>query len=392
MHYVNGEENGMTWVRLGYGHLVPGQALPFDLFDEQGRTLLSHGYVLQSEEQLERLIERGGFFHANLDETVASTAPLVRLSIQQQMAELAQAFYSLFETAAETDILDCGAIEAIAQRIQECCLRDADPALACIQLQQMGCYSLRHSFNTAVLTEILLARLDCPEARRRQAIAGALTMNVAMRRLQDTLYHQETPLTPEQKREIVTHPSATVRMLQASGVEPSVWLDVVEHHHEMIDGSGYVKRLSGTSLSIESQVVSLADRYCATISERAYRPGTLPSLAAKDLLSRQAATIDPTLASVFLKEVGIYPPGTVVSLANGELAVVVRRTLNPAQPVVRSLRAPSGVRYPVPPKRLTSKPVYGIQEVLPHDHIRGFDLTTLWPALELDVDEDMAEG
>jgi hypothetical protein len=56
--------------------------------------------------------------------------------------------------------------------------------------------------------------------------------------------------------------------------------------------------------------------------------------------------------------------------------------------VVRSIRAPSGVRHQRPPKRLTSKPAYGIQEVLGFDYVRGLDLASLWPRERLDEDDD----
>ncbi|MCK9285019.1 MAG: HD domain-containing protein [Rhodocyclaceae bacterium] len=373
----------MALVKLGYGYLSPGQVLAFDLLDEQGRTLLSNGYVLQSQAQIDRLVERGVFFDRIEDESIVCRQA-ERVSIYLRISQIADDYIA----AAGDDTPDPQRILAIAAELQATCELDSNPALAAILLRKTSRYSLRHAFGAAVLAEVLLREMGRTPAQRQSAVAGALTMNLAMLELQDTLYHQQSPLTTEQKRGIIEHPGASARMLRSIGVGDPLWLDVVEHHHEMLNGTGYAKKLTGSALSLEAQAVSLADRYCAMVSERSYRPATLPAVAAKDLLTRQGGTIDPALAAVFMREVGIYPPGSVVALANGEVAVVIKRTLNPAQPVVRSLRAPSGVRHAQPPKRLTSKPAYAIRNALDTELARDFDLVALWPPAHLDNESE----
>lgn len=372
----------MAKIRLGYGHVMVGQPLPYELVDEEGRVLLKQGYVIHSESQLDRLIEREVFFERSDETSPQQQQTAERVSVYARVGELA----GIYECLIGRERPDYGGVLDIAGRIQELCELDSDAALANIQLHKAIRYSLRHSFHSAVLTEILLRSLDHPREVRLQAVAGALTMNVCMLELQDTFYRQNLPLTLDQKRSIVAHPQQAIKVLREQGIEQPVWLDVVEHHHEMADGSGYAKRLLKEALSIESQVVSLADRFCAMISEREYRAGLLPGAATKDLVGRQAATIDPVLADAFLKEVGCYPPGTVVLLANSEVGVVVKRLLNPSQPLVRSLRSANGVRYDEPPKRLTSKLAYTIKEELSADIAKGFDMAALW--LPVDAEEE----
>ncbi len=370
----------MAKVRLEHRHVAPGQPLQFDLVDEQGRVWLKYGYLIQSQGQLDRLIERGVFFEEIIDETQRQQQAKESVSVFLRVGALAEDFGRLFED----EVVNYGEALNIAELIQALCELDGDAALANILLHRVGRYSLRHSFHTAVMTEILLKRLERPLEARREAIAGALTMNICMLELQDSLYQQNTPLTLDQKRAIVAHPEMAVEALRAQGIDFPAWIEVVEHHHEMIDGSGYPKRLSRSSLSIESQGVSLADRFCAMVSERKHRSGILPNLAAQNIFSRQALTIDPALASAFVKEVGNYPPGTLVSLANGEVAVVVRRLLDLEQPMVRSLRSPSGIRYAEPPKRIAGGPFYAIKEALGADVIKDFDWAILWSAVQME--------
>ncbi len=48
--------------------------------------------------------------------------------------------------------------------------------------------------------------------------------------------------------------------------------DIVRHHHENIDGSGYPDGLVGNQISVRAQIVSLVDVFTALIEERPYRP------------------------------------------------------------------------------------------------------------------------
>lgn len=370
----------MTKVRLDHGHVTLDQALPFDLCNERGIVLLKNGYVIQSKTQLDRLIEQGTYFEDIRDEfSNKQQQSSEKVSIFLLIGELASDFVNLFDKQVPDY---CGALD-IAKRIQELCELDSDAALASIQLLKNGKYSLRHSFQTSLLTELLLRHLDHPVEARRYAIAGALTMNIGMLELQDALYSQKIELTLEQKRAMIGHTHTATEVLRKHGIDHPVWLKVVEHHHELIDGSGYPRKLQKSDLSIESQVVSLSDRYCAMISKRNYRAGLLPNVAANDLLNRQSSTIDPIIAVAFKKVVGSHPPGTVVCLANGEMGVVVNRLSNASQPLVRSLRSSSGIRFPDPPKRNTREQAYAIKEALNADAAKDFDWAILWSPLQL---------
>lgn len=374
----------MAKVLLEHRHVILGDPLAFDLVDQHGRVWLKYGYVIKSEGQLDRLIDRGVFFEEIIDESQRQQREKENVSVFMGVSELADEFQQLFDQKQ----INYGEVLRVAELVQELCELDGDAALANIQLYRNGRYSLRHSFHTALLTEMLLRHLDRPREVRSHAIAGALTMNIGMLELQDLLYQQNVPLTLEQKRDIIAHPQMAVGALRKQGIDYPVWIEVVEHHHEMIDGSGYPRRPPMNELSIESQAVSMADRFCAMVSERKYRPGTLSNLVAQNLLSRQAATIAPVLANAFRKEVGNYPPGTLVVLANSEVAVVIRRLLNMEHPLMRSLRSPSGIRYAAPPKRVAGGPVFAIREAADAQVIKDCDWASLWPRVELEESKD----
>src|SRR5204862_3889390 len=110
------------------------------------------------------------------------------------------------------------------------------------------------------------------------AVCAALTMNLAIVDLQDVLYRQQT-MTPEQREAIAEHPADAVKKLATLGVRDPLWLSIVEQHHEFLDGSGYPKKLAGDAVIREAQVIGLADRYCAAVTERTYRQPVAPDVA-----------------------------------------------------------------------------------------------------------------
>jgi HD-GYP domain-containing protein (c-di-GMP phosphodiesterase class II) len=190
-----------------------------------------------------------------------------------------------------------------------------------------------------------------------------------MLHLQDQLQHRREPLTQAQRDEIHQHPQRGVEMLRGAGVTDGVWLDGVLHHHESLDGSGYPGGLREGEISACAQLIHLADLYAARVSARDYRPGKPPSQALREIFLSRGQSVNATLAAVLIKELGVYPPGTFVRLANGELALAIRRGAAPDAPIVQSLVGPRGNLYVIPIRRDCGKPGLAVKEIVPQAEV-----------------------
>ncbi len=383
----------MPMKRIEAGQIRAGAPLPCDIHDRGGRLMLRAGQLIPTDSQVERLVDQGIYGDIEWDQASPEAAHAARVSVYALLATLrADAARISSEAAGEVaGVRIAEATAHLARSLIEVCAMDADAALGSLQLQREPDYSVRQAINTAIVTELLLVQRGLSLEARVPVLCAALTMNLAMRDLQNQLYAQHEPLTDAQKAMVLTHPRESATMLKARSVTESTWLEAVEQHHELIDGSGYPERLSGDRLAPAAQVVGLADRYCAMVTERAYRPGTAPNAALREIFLTQGKSVDPILAAQMVKELGIYPPGTLVQLANGETAVVVKRTLNSSQPIVRSVLNGAGLRLPAMPKRRTSHPSFAVLEVLPHARMpSNLDGAVLWSATT--VSEDAAEN
>jgi hypothetical protein len=68
--------------------------------------------------------------------------------------------------------------------------------------------------------------------------------------------------------------------------------------------------------------------------------------------------------ALLIKQLGIYPPGTLVKLANGEIAIVVRRGQTAKTPQTRGLQDRRGVKYSEPTHRDTSDEQFAIVDAV----------------------------
>ena len=103
-------------------------------------------------------------------------------------------------------------------------------------------------------------------------------------------------------------------------------MDVCLHHHERIDGLGYPGKLSGEALSLPARMCAVCEVYDSIISDRHYKSGMAPAIAIRKMTEWQEGHYDLKVFHAFIKSVGIYPPGTLVKLVSGRLAVVMDQT------------------------------------------------------------------
>lgn len=199
----------------------------------------------------------------------------------------------------------------------------------------------------------------------RQLRLAALTMNIGMAQLQDQLALQDGPLAPEQKVEVDAHASAGAERLQALGVNDADWLEAVRQHHDVAAGAP-----EGRAMAEQiARLIQRLDQLIAAQSLRAHQDAQGPSAAARQIYKDENDQPD-TFGAAAIKALGIYPPGTVVRLANAELAVVLRRGLKANQPLVAAVAQDGNLRRTKKPQlRDTSQAGFAVTGCLTHGEL-----------------------
>ncbi|NOQ81082.1 MAG: HD domain-containing protein [Methylophaga sp.] len=373
-------------VKLKVGDIIVGSALPWPVYDSNGTFLVKQGFTIKSTEQVQRLITRGAY---------ADQSDLTGEKSQSSNQERAQkpkdispfklldnvtsqlALTLAGSNSSETDFTE--EVVNLVKDVQRACDRDAHAAIASLFVLEGNSYPIKHSVDVAVLSEIMAKSRGIEREKRKSIVAAALTMNIAMIELQEALYRQQTPLTEEQKKAIHEHPKKGTIMLRQANVEDKLWLKCVLTHHETITGNGYPNKLVGSQFPDETQLIALADQYCARLSPRAYRDPLLHKAILRDILLDKGKTVEPEVAALFIKELGFFPPGLIVQLVSTEIGVVTKRGDKPDAPFVHVCMKPQIGNYAQPVVRNTAMDGYKIRRiVLSDDPDVTFERRTVW--------------
>jgi len=364
-----------------------GDALPFTVFDRTGKALLVKGNVIDSDLMLVRLQERG-----MVEDGVGSLRPDVgrpdeprpRIVEERQTVRLRDAQDELTlihrDLQAGTAQEVTARVSALAAQLRDAYEQDPDQAMGLLQLEATDHRLSRRLMHAAVLTQVLALPSGLPADHRLSLMCAALTFDVALAPMSEQLAAQTTPLSEAQWRAIQAHTLDGVELLQRCGVNDPIWLEAVRDHHERVDGTGYPRGLRGDTVSIEARILGIVDIYSAMIRPRAYRDAQPSRVALRDIFLERGQRIDERLAMMFIKELGVYPPGTMVKLANGEIAVAVRRTTDGAHPQLRCVIGKDGAPLAYPQIRDSRNPATAIAEIVSASQYRAGlgSLNVLW--------------
>ena len=141
-------------------------------------------------------------------------------------------------------------------------------------LTTVGCHhvgSYRHCLFVTGFAVAFAQHLGMREDDQRRLTRAALLHDVGKAFVPSALLDKPGKLTDEEMDEVRQHPRRGYDALAAQGGFPPEMLDVVLHHHEFLDGSGYPNGLSSNQISDIVRLTTIVDIYPALVEKRAYR-------------------------------------------------------------------------------------------------------------------------
>lgn len=362
--------------RISISDIIIGQPIPWDAFGADGKLLLKAGETVASENQALRMVREGMFSEVVDVSDIEKQLPPVK-NEPSVVRILNRANWMLRKALPGLSALSNAEakIREIAEMVYQALELSPDVAIACIFLNQQpgGPYNFRHNTDTAIVAALVAKSMSMEKEEIITGIAAALTANLGMVDYQEHLDNKKGPLTDAERAHIRKHPEHGVEMLRNVGVADEAWFSYVLNHHENEDGSGYPNGKAGAEIPVFAKLIGLADRYTARVTSKDYRKPALPSVALKNIFLSKDKEIDPALAPYFIKEIGLYPPGSFVQLKSYEIGMVVKRGITPNHPYVMSVLNASGMPQNGRITRQTSNPEYAIREVV-HKEIAGANL------------------
>lgn len=114
------------------------------------------------------------------------------------------------------------------------------------------------------------------------------------------IIHEDSNLTPAERREIATHPERGAAVLAPLTPFYPQLAEGVLSHHERWDGTGYPRGLRGRRIPLSARIVTLADTFDAVTHRRRYREGRGATAGADVIAAGRGTQFDPQFVDLML--------------------------------------------------------------------------------------------
>ena len=191
-----------------------------------------------------------------------------------------------------------------------------------------------HSLNVTMLALMVARDIKLPQEAMQALGMGALFHDVGRREIPNKILMKQEPLTQAEQNFYALHCQYGADIVKALGFVPAAQA-IVQQHHELHDGSGYPQKLKGDAIHPLARIVAIANYYDELCNPNNLADAQTPHEALATMFAKLRGKFDPKLLQVFVRCLGVYPPGTIVQLSNGGLGMVA--TINTAKPMKPTL-------------------------------------------------------
>lgn len=179
-----------------------------------------------------------------------------------------------------------------------------------------------HALNVSVLSMMLAHESRCSPAQIKLVGMAGLFHDLGKVRIPDAILNKPDALTKTEQHFYELHPHYGVEIGAKAGLSKEL-LDIIANHHELMDGSGYPKKLKGDAISIPTRIVTIANIYDNLCNHVDTRHSMTPHEALSTMYAHRRAQFDPAMMATLVKSLGVYPPGTLVRLSNEVTGLVM---------------------------------------------------------------------
>jgi putative nucleotidyltransferase with HDIG domain len=276
--------------------------------------------------------------------TTADMATFKRL--YSDAVSVAEAVWGGAQTESQPDAkMARTMIDGLAQAVSQ----NRTALLALTTLKDYDNYTFTHMVNVSILTMGQARALGIDGALLREFGLAALMHDIGKVRTPLEILNKPDKLTDDEFAIMKRHTLDGAEILRGTPEIPTLAPVVAFEHHLRLDGSGYPSGVKRASLNLATMLCSIADVYDAMRSYRRYQQ-SFPTDRVLEVLKRNdSQQFDRHLVRRFVQLIGIYPAGNLVTLTNGDVAVVTKvYAPDPHRPQVRVVIDRAGLRLETP--------------------------------------------
>jgi diguanylate cyclase (GGDEF)-like protein/putative nucleotidyltransferase with HDIG domain len=167
-------------------------------------------------------------------------------------------------------------------------------------------YTQGHSQKVAAYAALIAEALGMDDAEVEEIRLGAVLHDIGKVGIPENILNKNGPLNPEEWETMKSHVRFGAKILDP--LTPLAHIrEMVLHHHEFYDGSGYPEALSGDNIPLGARIIAIADAYDTITSDRTYKKARTATDALAELERCANAQFDGAIVELFVRTMRTLP-------------------------------------------------------------------------------------
>jgi len=238
------------------------------------------------------------------DQSVMSALESGAVGAIYKEASLDELARALVSSSSDTPVLSDHAAGLLVASYLEAMTHKRTRDLATIQalavaLEARDTTTGEHVRRVTDLASTCMDAIDPEIAKNEEVSFGFMLHDVGKIGVPDAILNKRGPLTDQEWAVMHRHPDLGMRIVEPIGFSPSA-TDVILHHHERFDGSGYPGGLARDEIPLTARAFAVADAYDAMTNDRPYRGAMTKDDALEVISLRAGSTYDPEVVDLFV--------------------------------------------------------------------------------------------
>ena len=169
-----------------------------------------------------------------------------------------------------------------------------------------------HSYKVSSYAVLIAEAIGLKGSEVEEVRLGGMLHDVGKVGIMESILNKNGPLNPDEWEAMKRHAEYGAKLLEPLRGTEKI-RQMVEHHHEYYDGSGYPQGLAGQQIPMGARIIAIADAYDTITSERTYKKARTPEEAFSELARCGNAQFDPDLVKVFVSRLREMPTPLIIN-------------------------------------------------------------------------------